>query len=308
MSFQCLHAPRFARSSILSFAVLLVAWFQATSTSAQSPRENTLSNYFVVAPQDRLAVDVDRGNIVLSSTDRNEVTVVVHREVQGGSAAEADRIFEQHHVTISQEGDTISVRARQPRQDAPSLLSDRPNLEVNYWISVPKTFAARLANSGGDFQATGLFGQVEARTAGGNIECTNLAGALDARTSGGNITAEGCAGRARLQSSGGEIKLLTFTGPSVQADTSGGSITAEIDRQPGAECRFHTSGGNLTLSVADKISFSLTARASGGSINSDLPVTTNGPPREGELRGTVSGGGPVILLTTSGGDIRILKR
>jgi hypothetical protein len=51
---------------------------------------------------------------------------------------------------------------------------------------------------------------------------------------------------------------------------------------------------------------SIDASASGGSVNSDVPVTIQGKIERDSLRGEMNGGGPLLRLRSSGGGVRIL--
>jgi len=48
--------------------------------------------------------------------------------------------------------------------------------------------------------------------------------------------------------------------------------------------------------------------ASGGEVTSDLPITVQDAFGEGKLRGKLNGGGPLLTLRTSAGDIRLRRR
>ena len=50
------------------------------------------------------------------------------------------------------------------------------------------------------------------------------------------------------------------------------------------------------------------ASTSGGSVRSDFSVQVDGQIEDGTLKGPINGGGPRLRLSTSGGNIEILKR
>jgi hypothetical protein len=54
-------------------------------------------------------------------------------------------------------------------------------------------------------------------------------------------------------------------------------------------------------------SVSIDATASGGSVNSEVPVTVQGKIERGSLRGDMNGGGPTLRLRSSGGGVRIVR-
>jgi DUF4097 and DUF4098 domain-containing protein YvlB len=91
----------------------------------------------------------------------------------------------------------------------------------------------------------------------------------------------------------------------MEANTSGGSITASLAASPVDDCRLETSGGSITLSLPVNTSAEVDARTSGGSVSTDLPVTVQGAVKRSELVGKLGDGGHLIKLRTSAGNIRL---
>ena len=71
------------------------------------------------------------------------------------------------------------------------------------------------------------------------------------------------------------------------------------------DIKLSTSGGGVTVKVADGSAFNLDASTSGGGVSCDLPVTVQGKIERNRLKGPVNGGGPVVHLRTSGGGIHV---
>ena len=80
-----------------------------------------------------------------------------------------------------------------------------------------------------------------------------------------------------------------------------------LSRQPRADSRLSTSGGGITLQIAPNVSVDLDAHTSGGDVDTEVPVTLLGRQNESSIEGKVNGGGPKLVLRSSGGDIRIRK-
>jgi len=70
--------------------------------------------------------------------------------------------------------------------------------------------------------------------------------------------------------------------------------------------------GNDGLQVEFRImapkQYNLDLNTSGGEVECDLPVTMQGKFGESKLRGKLNGGGPLLTLRTSGGDIELRSR
>ena len=162
--------------------------------------------------------------------------------------------------------------------------------------------ATRLGTSGGDIEIARLNGDLDAKTSGGYIHLDDVVGKVMARTSSGNVVARGVRGDSDLKTSGGDIRA-TIDGK-IAAHTSGGDVTAEL---VGANrgISVSSSGGDLTVRVPKDTKGELNAATSGGSVRTELPVTTT-EMGERKLTGTINGGGNPIHARTSGGSIKVV--
>jgi DUF4097 and DUF4098 domain-containing protein YvlB len=160
----------------------------------------------------------------------------------------------------------------------------------------------RLNTSGGDIDVTRVTGELDAKTSGGYIHLNDISGKVVARTSSGNVIASGVRGDSELKTSGGDIRA-TIDGK-IAAHTSGGNVTAEL---VGANrgISVSSSGGDLTVRVPKNTTGQLNAASSGGSVRTELPVTTT-EMGEHKLTGTLNGGGNEIYARTSGGSIKVV--
>jgi DUF4097 and DUF4098 domain-containing protein YvlB len=160
----------------------------------------------------------------------------------------------------------------------------------------------RLNTSGGDIDVTRVTGDLDAKTSGGYVHLTDISGRVAARTSSGNVIASGIRGDSELKTSGGDIRA-TIDGR-ITAHTSGGNVTAELVG-PNRGISVSSSGGDLTVRVPKNTTGQLNAATSGGSVRTELPVTTT-ETGEHKLSGTLNGGGNEIYARTSGGSIKIV--
>ncbi|HAB15350.1 MAG TPA: DUF4097 family beta strand repeat-containing protein [Verrucomicrobiota bacterium] len=299
--------------------------------------EAITNQVFQVSPGGNLVIAADRGSIDIVTADTNAVGLTVIREVKRATDSQAKELLERHQLTWAQSGNTITVKARMPSE----YRNWRgPNLSVRYQVTVPKQFNLDLDTSGGSISVAEIQGQLKLETSGGSISAGEVDGTVKANTSGGSIKIAGVTGAATVDTSGGSIELgvmggsvdadtsggsiriRSATGPvkaktsggsielgdmagPVQADTSGGSITAKFPKSPTGDSHLETSGGGITVLVGDSVGFDLDAECSGGRVTSDVSVASQGKPNKSELRGQIAGGGPKLVLRTSGGGIRV---
>lgn len=160
----------------------------------------------------------------------------------------------------------------------------------------------RLNTSGGDIDVARLTGDLDAKTSGGYIHLTDISGKVVARTSSGNVIASGIRGDSDLKTSGGDIRAAIDG--KIAAHTSGGNVTAELVGS-NRGISVSSSGGDLLVRVPKGTAGALDAATSGGSVRTELPVTTT-EMGEHKLTGTINGGGNEIYARTSGGSIKVV--
>lgn len=110
-----------------------------------------------------------------------------------------------------------------------------------------------------------------------------------------------------LSTSGGDIEIGRLQGE-VTALTSGGSVEAGLASQTVVDSELRTSGGNVTVYLREDFQADLSASTSGGGITSDFPeLAPENSAGGGDLEQAFNGGGPALVLRTSGGSIRIRR-
>jgi DUF4097 and DUF4098 domain-containing protein YvlB len=168
---------------------------------------------------------------------------------------------------------------------------------------------AELDTAAGSITIGSANAGLKAHTSGGSIEAGQLAGPARLETSAGSIRVRSSADAVQAHTSGGSIEIDEAKA-AVQARTSAGSITLGFSAQPKEASELSTSGGTVTVKVADGLAFNVEARASGGHVSTELPITSTvvGEHKPQALKGTLNGGGPDLTLKTSAGNVRILKR
>ena len=183
--------------------------------------------------------------------------------------------------------------------------------------------------SGGEIDIDNTKGAVEIHTSGGDLELRNIGGSLDASTSGGDIRGRSIDGRADVSTSGGSIDLEDVNG-GVRAKTAGGDINVEVtlkDFRKDHRIDLRTAGGEITLSIPEDLpatiraEIEITDRWEDYNIYSDFPLTSSEEHDRQEKRrnrrrrsrsrrfirsdGDINGGGDLIELFTTDGDIHI---
>jgi hypothetical protein len=320
----------------ISFVLLFAACLAANAET-----EEEINKRFAVQPGGKLVLDVGFGSININTNASNEIIVDVIRKVSRATKTEEEEFLAERPVTIEQEGNTVTIHSPAKSQTG-GTSRGRQRTEGKYTISVPAQFNARIKTGGGAIAINDLTGEVKAGTSGGELRFARLHGPLDGNTSGGPIRITDCEGAQQVKTSGGGIEVSggsgslegstsggpvtvkDFQGPvevksngggitirnvagKIEGRTSGGPIAASFDAPLSEAVKLETSGGGVTLRVAENSAFDLDASTSGGSVSSELSVSSAGKPSRSRLKGAVNGGGKAVVLRTSGGNVQVQK-
>jgi len=176
---------------------------------------------------------------------------------------------------------------------------------------------AVLEAGGGNIQVKQCTGKLRVSTGGGNIDLGDISGPVEMETGGGSIRLSSAKGPVRAETGAGRIELNGV--PSATAETGAGGIVAKFIGSTGeqTDSTLETSAGDITVYIAPNLAITVRAdieAANGHNIHSDfsdIQISSEksdwGEPRAVTAEGRLNGGGPVLKLRTTTGDIRILR-
>ncbi|HWW61687.1 MAG TPA: DUF4097 family beta strand repeat-containing protein [Thermoanaerobaculia bacterium] len=319
--------------------ISLIALLVLIALSASASTDDVVRKGFNVTAGGRLTLEAGFGDVRIV-TGGTGVAIEVVRRARTNDREDAAEIFRDHEISFDQNGNDVIVKARYDRDN--HWFHWDNGLSVQWNIRVPAKYSVDVHTSGGDVKLTDVSGEVEVRTSGGDIDAGRVSGPTNLRTSGGDIAIDSASGNVTAHTSGGGITIGDTTGwveaktsggsihlarvsgdvtartsgggikieeamGRVDASTSGGSITARFGKQPGGDSRLSTSGGGVMVYLAPNVAADLDARASGGGVHSDIPITVMGTQDHDSLEGKINGGGPRLVLRTSGGGITVTR-
>ena len=226
-----------------------------------------------------LRIKVDMGSVVVRGGQQQGINYVVHTHFGNSSEQDARHQFEQYKVTAYVKGDTAWIvgdwqGGRRPR-----------HFSGEFSVMVPREMAlVKLETEGGNVDATGVVGRVEAESGGGSMRLDDIGGGVSAETGGGSIDVGTVSGELGLHTGGGSIQVRHANGK-VVAETGGGSVTIQSGAQGAI---IETGGGSIEVrQCSGKVKVS----TGGGSVDlSDI-----GGPAEIE-----TGGGSIHLTSAKG--------
>jgi len=272
-------------------------------TNWVGPLEFTQTQTFAVKSGDKLVMDVDSGNVLVSTWNQNNIRILV--TTKGPDVAD----FLKHHVVVmNQQGSQVRLTAT---EDVLHSWASQ-QVQINYEIQVPMKFDADLKDHAGNMDVSDLDGTVLANadagnlrlkntagtftvhTSAGNVQLKNTRGVLAAHTGAGNVDAARCAGILDMTTGAGNLDISRFAGDSIQAQTGIGNVTADLLSQPKTDCSFQTGMGNVTIKLVKTAAVTLSLSTGMGRVDSQS--------------GPINGGGPLLRLKTGMGNVQTARQ
>ena len=165
---------------------------------------------------------------------------------------------------------------------------------------------------GGNVEIKRCVGRVKASTGGGSINLGDIGGPAEIDTGGGSIRLTSAKGRVGANSGAGSIELYGV--PSARVETGAGGITVKFINIAGerSDSVLETSAGDIAVYIAADVALNVRASVdlgNGHHITSDFPdihIPSEGDqwgPRTLNAEGKLNGGGPVLKVRTTTGNI-----
>lgn len=156
-------------------------------------------------------------------------------------------------------------------------------------------------------------GGLHAVSGGGSIDIGDIGGDVFAQTGGGRIRVNSATGRVIAATGGGAVELHRLS-RGAQVDSGVGAISVEFAGSPRtfSDSSLRTASGDVVVYIANSLPITVHAASDmtrGMGISSDFPeirITSEGGnygPRSMFAEGTLNGGGPVLKVRTTIGQI-----
>ena len=173
--------------------------------------------------------------------------------------------------------------------------------------------AASLQTGGGSIHVDKCTGEVKAETGGGSIDLGEIGGSVSMETGGGTLKVSSATGPIKGETGSGDIQLWGV--PSAHVETGSGAITAKFIRGGNgtSNSELETGVGDITVYLVSNVNLTIRASieaANGQQIISDFPeikISSEGGEKWGPklvaAEGSLNGGGPVLKVRTTMGNI-----
>ncbi|HEV2395618.1 MAG TPA: hypothetical protein VGS27_01585 [Candidatus Sulfotelmatobacter sp.] len=175
---------------------------------------------------------------------------------------------------------------------------------------------ATIETGGSSIRVSHCNGMVKASTGGGSVDLSDVGGPADIETGGGSIRLTSAKGHVHAETGGGGIELYGV--PSARAETGAGGITVKLVNTGGdrRDSDLETGAGDITVYIASDVAINVRASVDMGNGHritsdfSDIHVSSEGDqwgPKTLTAEGKLNGGGPLLKVHTSTGDICFKK-
>jgi hypothetical protein len=305
--------------ALLLLPLLTAALLCGTAAAAQRVEKQA----FAVRPGCTVRLDAYRGAIQVEAGTDDAVHVRVTVDYVTENPAQAEAVLGGFQLAAVTAGNEIRLLARNPKDGSTRFSwdkSERPR--VVYHLTVPSHCNLDLQTPDGGITVAPLRGEMRARGDLGAIFFRQVDGSVDAATHTGNVIVSRCTGMVTLKSVHGDVRIGAVGGraslqtvdgdievqtayAAVDAATANGDVTAGFAKFSD-QSRIKTSLGTIRATVNPTEAFSLQAAASFGKVLAKVDVSAvKGGNGRSKLRGTYQGGGPLLDLKASSGNVVI---
>ncbi len=170
-----------------------------------------------VGPAPHLVIERFRGDAKITSSDSNEVSVSGHKEIRAFGDGDANKANDQTPVEVVQQGTTVIIRCNQDRADA------RTPVTTYLDITVPKGASVEATGTYGDFDISGISGDVDVSSENAGVRFEDLGGSAKVETRRSDlIRCVNVKGAVDLRGHGEDVELTNITGPvTINGDYTG---------------------------------------------------------------------------------------
>ncbi len=190
-----------------------------------------------ISPGAHISIETARGDITVDGDDGNELRVSVTKSAPASTDAAAGERMKEVTVVIEPEGD--GYRIYPARQD-----DFRGRVSVGFEVHLPKTASVVAHTASGDIAATGIAGNIDARTDHGDVVIHDAGADVTASLERGDARILGVAGNVRLTGHGDDVEIADVAG---DATLDGAFIGSLRVRNVAKTARYTSPWSNVSV-------------------------------------------------------------
>lgn len=290
--------------------LFIIFLFLITIPSTAASKEETIDQTFEIDGAQSVDFEFldNDGDVHFSTWDRNEVHILIHKEIKSANGRKSDRLMEETKVEITQRNNTIRVRVRYPRIRGFFFIADSRRVKVTSEIKIPAKTNLNCRLDDGDITIEGIDGDLYVKADDGTIRVTDAIGSIEGDSDDGRIILENFTGKAFLDSDDGDI-LLSGNFSTLDLESDDGDIRVKnlADSSMDNDWRIKTDDGDVDIYFTEDFSANFHIHTDDGRIDCQLPVIFNKANSKKILSGKIKDGGYLISIKTDDGDITLKK-
>jgi hypothetical protein len=253
---------------------------------------------FPVSGKADLTLSNISGTVTLQAGETSEIVVKASKHPQWGNGSRTK-------IEMSQDKDGRVNAATRHEDGLLGIFSFSTPCKVVYEVRLPPECTLQISGVSSDIEAHGLQGELKFSTVSGKLTLEKLSGSIHISSVSGDLEGQDLQGELHLKTVSGDLLLNRIAATSVEATTVSGNVHLQTELVEGSYALKSVSG-DARLTLPEGAAF----RAKLRSISGDLRVTFPDARRTkttGLTTVEVGSGGPLIVLKSISGDLRIQR-
>ncbi len=287
-----------------------MAAFSKHGESRTALKEIVLDEKFKVAPGDRLEIGVVHSDVDVRAGSASEVGVRI--EISGNRAR---AFFEHLNFAVEKRGDTVFITT------SPRGSWNRGGGDVDVFVTLPETFDADVDVAHGDLNVERMNGALSYSIAHGDFSAGSLAGSsLHVQAAHGDVDVGAVmSGKVQIRSAHGDVDVRTLTTAEFVANVQHGDVHVERAEGYARVSAAHgdiaigflkLNGGSFSnshgdIELAAPAGIAVDVDFAGEDVEIAAIHRFEGTLKEKRAQGRVNGGGPMLEVKTSHGDVSL---
>lgn len=303
-------AAALAGAAIISLCSCSVGFVNSTNVRYENDDKYTAGNIEISDRIDTLDIEWPTGRLDIYSAETESVTV---KETTEDSLDDKEKVHTWHdgsklHIRFCKSGERYTGEEKKLEISVPKSF-EMENIKINVSSAdvsctglTAKT--AELNASSGNISFEGDAASFLSSSSSGNIIFNGTAEKIDTSASSGKvtITQKGRADSIITKTSSGEITIDAEYADTISANSSSGDKRITLAEMP-QKTTLISSSGDVKLTLPDNPDFDLNIETSSGDISYEMPLS-----KTDDNNYTCGNGGNMVSISTSSGNVQILKK
>lgn len=277
----------------------------AVGSAVAEPLVRDFQRTFDVEPGVVLHLEHGDGDVVLETSDRDQIEVDVHFEydVKDWSIGGSDREF---NVDFDQRGDHIYVREEFTGGGVSIGIHASIRKDYTYTIKVPSYASLDLEGDDGNVEIRGVAAALRLQNDDGDVRLSECDFDLaDIEMEDGELELLHCGGNIEVQSEDGDIDFVDCDPASLVIEAEDSDVRLELTNEGEVDWDVRIDDGDLDVEFGSNLSAEIYLETDDGRLRIDIPSLEDVRERRDRIRGRLGDGAGTIRFRTEDGGISV---